>query len=149
MKQKCKTKALSKPATIKTFFSSMPQGNSQQVNDNNDDVTVVSASTIDSKENSCPSSIVQSVPSKSSKSKNSSVKSSSVKRSQTNATSCSSSRKRQKQGNIFNMMTDSKKGQGKSSDVKKEITCPICQTTFDSSIPYSEINKHIDNCLID
>lgn len=54
------------------------------------------------------------------------------------------SAKKRKQSSIMNSFS-----KAKSVSRKKDITCPICQMKFDSDTDNSEVNKHIDNCLIE
>ena len=59
----------------------------------------------------------------------------------------SSSRKRAKQGSIQGMFSKQKQ---KSVERKlKEQSCPICGTQFKATALNTEINHHVDNCLIE
>lgn len=62
--------------------------------------------------------------------------------------SCSTQpKKKAKQITLFS--TFEKMAAKKSEDAAKAVTCPICQTVFDKGISNSELNKHIDNCVIE
>lgn len=62
--------------------------------------------------------------------------------------SCSTQpKKKAKQITLFS--TFEKMAAKKSEDAAKAVTCPVCQTVFDKGISNSELNKHIDNCIIE
>lgn len=65
------------------------------------------------------------------------------KRRADNSTSMPLAKKR-KQSSLMNSFA-----KAKSVTKKMEISCPICQIKFDSGTDNAEVNKHIDNCLIE
>ena len=55
--------------------------------------------------------------------------------------------KRRKQSNIASMFA--KAVSKKKEEEAKAAVCPICKKEFDKSVPNTELNAHIDNCLIE
>ncbi|KAH3812323.1 hypothetical protein DPMN_140752 [Dreissena polymorpha] len=55
--------------------------------------------------------------------------------------------KKAKQTTLFS--TFQKMESKKSVEAMREITCPICQKVFDKGISNTDLNEHIDNCIIE
>lgn len=64
-----------------------------------------------------------------------------------NSDEVSRTNKRQKQSSLLSSF--GKKTEKPADATKKEIYCPVCGVKFASDVKNAEINKHIDNCLIE
>ena len=65
----------------------------------------------------------------------------------TQSSASSQPRKKAKQTTLFSTLE--KMAAKKTDNVKKSVTCPICQSVFDQGISNTDLNTHIDNCIIE
>ncbi|XP_064614960.1 uncharacterized protein LOC135479136 [Liolophura sinensis] len=160
---KCLAKALNPPVTIKTFFkAAVGKPKSTEPDDSN--ASCVGRNIMSSDENRCKKDSRRSTRRSSKdctdpKNKVQEKESGSKKRSLEDAedsgdnyctiiSSQPSSKKRTKQGSIFAAFAK-KTDPGKFPVIKKPLQCPICNLTFDPQVSNTELNSHIDNCLIE